>query len=48
VDDESEVLDILVQSRRDTRAAVRLMRKLIKKQGGAGQGPGIMAQPPQA
>jgi len=39
VDDEGEVLDILVQSRRDTRAAVRLMRKLIKKQGGAGQGP---------
>ena len=33
VDDEGEVLDILVQSRRDTRAAVRLMRKLIKKQG---------------
>jgi len=31
VDDEGEVLDILVQSRRDTRAAVRLMRKLIKK-----------------
>ncbi len=33
VDDEGEVLDILVQARRDTRAAVRLMRKLIKKQG---------------
>jgi len=33
VDDEGEVLDILVQSRRDTRAAVRLMRKLVKKQG---------------
>ena len=33
VDDEGEVLDILVQSRRDTRAAVRLMRKLIRKQG---------------
>ena len=39
MDDEGEVLDILVQSRRDTRAAVRLMHKLIKKQGGAGQGP---------
>jgi len=38
VDDEGEVLDILVQARRDTRAAVKLMRKLIKKQGGAGQG----------
>ena len=33
VDDEGEVLNILVQSSRDTRAAVRLMRKLIKKQG---------------
>ncbi len=33
VDDEGEVLDILIQSRRDTKAAVRLMRKLIKKQG---------------
>ena len=39
VDEEGEVLDILVQSRRDTKAAVRLMRKLIRKQGGAGQGP---------
>jgi len=33
VDDEGEVLDILVQTRRDTRAAVRLMRKLIRKHG---------------
>ena len=33
VDDEGEVLDILVQSRRDTKAAVRLLRKLIRKQG---------------
>jgi len=33
VDDEGEVLDVLVQSRRDTRAAVRLMRKLIRKHG---------------
>ena len=33
VDDEGEVLDILVQSRRDTKAAVRLMRKLIRKLG---------------
>ena len=32
VDDEGEVLDILVQRRRDTRAALRLMRKLLKKQ----------------
>jgi len=27
------VLDMLVQHRRDTRAALRLMRKLLKKQG---------------
>src|SRR2546423_9035262 len=33
VDHESEVLDMLVQHRRDTRAALRLMRKLLKKQG---------------
>ena len=32
-DDEGEVLDMLVQRRRDTRAALRLMRKLLKKQG---------------
>ena len=33
VDHEGEVLDILVQRRRDKRAALRLMRKLLKKQG---------------
>ena len=33
VDDESEVLDLLVQRRRDKAAAVKLMRKLLKKQG---------------
>src|SRR5215467_12547260 len=33
VDHEGEVLDMLVQRRRDTRAALRLMRKLIKTQG---------------
>jgi putative transposase len=33
VDDEGEVLDLLVQRRRDKNAAVRLMRKLLKKQG---------------
>ena len=33
VDHEGEVLDMLVQSRRDTQAALRLMRKLLKKQG---------------
>ena len=31
VDSEGEVLDVLVQSRRDKRAALRLMRKLLKK-----------------
>jgi putative transposase len=33
VDHEGEVLDLLVQPRHDTRAALRLMRKLLKKQG---------------
>jgi len=32
VDQNGSVLDILVQSRRDTRAAKRLLRKLLKKQ----------------
>jgi putative transposase len=38
VDQDGMVLDILVQSRRDTRAAKRLLRKLLKKQ----------ARPPRA
>ena len=33
VDHEGEVLEILVQRRRDRSAAVRLMRKLLRKQG---------------
>ena len=33
VDSEDEVLDILVQSRRNKKAALKLMRKLLKKQG---------------
>jgi putative transposase len=33
VDSEGEVLDLLVQPRRDTAAALRLMRQLLKKQG---------------
>src|SRR4051794_34285633 len=33
VDDEGEVLEILVQRRRDKRAAVKLMRKLRRRQG---------------
>lgn len=33
VDQEGEVLDVLVQARRDKRAALKLMRKLLKKQG---------------
>src|SRR3954453_1385383 len=33
VDHEGEVLDMLVQRRRDKRAALRLMRKLLKKHG---------------
>jgi putative transposase len=31
VDHEGEVLDMLVQRRRDSRAALRLMRKLLKE-----------------
>jgi transposase-like protein len=31
VDAEGEVLDVLVQSKRDKRAAVKLMRRLLKK-----------------
>ena len=33
VDSEGEVLDLLVQRRRDKAAAEKLMRKLLKKQG---------------
>jgi IS1 family transposase len=33
VEHEGEVLEMLVQRRRDTQAALRLMRKLLKKQG---------------
>jgi transposase-like protein len=33
VDAEGEVLDILVQAKRDQRAALRLMRKLLRKFG---------------
>ncbi len=33
VDDEGEVLDMLVQRRRNKRAALRLLRKLLRNQG---------------
>src|SRR5664279_1893624 len=33
VDAEGEVLDVLIQSRRNRRAALKLMRKLLKKYG---------------
>jgi transposase-like protein len=33
IDDEGKVLDLLVQRRRDKRAAVKPMRKLLKRQG---------------
>jgi putative transposase len=39
VDQDGIVLDVLVQRRRDQRAAKRLLRKLLKKQG---QPPRIM------
>lgn len=33
VAEEDEILDVLVQRRRDKRGALKLMRKLLKKQG---------------
>ena len=33
VDDEGEVLDVIVQAKRDKRSALKLMRKLLKKHG---------------
>ncbi|MEP1230423.1 MAG: DDE-type integrase/transposase/recombinase, partial [Litorimonas sp.] len=33
VDDEGTVLDVVVQSRRNTKAAMRLLRKLLRNQG---------------
>ena len=33
VDHEGEILEVLVQRRRERRAAVKLMRKLMRKQG---------------
>lgn len=33
VDDEGEVLDLVVQKRRDTAAALRLLRRLLRNQG---------------
>jgi len=33
VDNEGEGLDFLVQSKRDAKAAKKLVRKLLKKQG---------------
>ena len=33
VDDEGEVLDVILQARRDRRAALKLMRRLPKRQG---------------
>jgi transposase-like protein len=33
VDDEGEILDMLVQGRRDTRSAFQRMRKLLRNQG---------------
>ena len=33
VDDEGEVLDVLVQARRNRHAALKLLRKLLKNQG---------------
>jgi putative transposase len=41
VDAEGEVLDVLVQTRRNKRAALKLMRKLLKKYGAAANDLGI-------
>jgi transposase-like protein len=35
VDSKGEFLDALVQPKRDKAAAMRLMRRLLKKQGGS-------------
>src|SRR5438094_2942922 len=43
VDSEGEVLDILVQPRRDRKAALKLMRKLLKKQGSGREFPSAIA-----
>jgi transposase-like protein len=40
IDQNGEVLDILVQARRDKRAALKLMRKLLKKHGLRSPDPG--------
>src|SRR5918911_628120 len=39
VDHEGEVIDVLVQRRRDKKAALKLMRKLLKKQGRSSTNP---------
>ena len=44
VDDEDEVLDLLVQRQRDKAAAVKLMRKLLKKQADRAKTPGIRGE----
>jgi len=33
VDNEGEVLDVLLQSRRDKTAAIKLLRRLVKRHG---------------
>src|ERR1700748_3285818 len=46
--DEGEVLDMLFRRRRDSRAALRLMRKLLKKQGCAPKLLGCAPTPPRS
>src|SRR5690242_17303787 len=46
VDHEGEILDVLVQRRRDKRAALKLMCKLLRKQGFAPHPTRDLAVPP--
>ena len=45
VDSEGEVLDLLVQPRRDTKAALKLMRKLLRKMSSRPEPPCIAVCP---
>ena len=48
VDQDGDLIDILVQSRRDRRAATRFFRKLLKAQGRAPRRPSVSGGDPPA